>query len=223
MYKIYNYLYFILSILCPTAPPPFSNAEIFNMAFPNDQLFLDRFIAFNKRRYADEPEFVEKLNNLSLQNTIFSNFRELEVEPGVIARVVDVDVANVLTGDDQQYLPADYVKDGTAELQEPDPLSLAELKQKGTPGIYFLGVSAEETVGAVLVYNGKLTVETIKTLVKENCYFDLADEDIEVNEDRTLVTLDSRTIVGVLQVVEGLYDDIPRYNGQFRYDGTISY
>ena len=193
------------------------------MAFPNDQLFLDRFIAFNKGRYADEPSFVAKLNSLTLDTIEFSNFRKMEVQPGVIAHLVDVDSAGILTGDAQQYLPADYVENGPAELEEPDPVAMDALERKGVQGIFFLGVSPEDTVGAVLVYNGKKSLENIKAIVKEKCYFDLTDADITVSEDLTLVTIDSHTIGGVLQVVEGLYDDIPRFNGQFRYDGTISY
>jgi len=193
------------------------------MAFPNDQLFLDRFIAFNKRRYVDEPAFVSKLNSLTLDTIQFSNFRKVEIEPGVVAHLVDVDSAGILTGDGQQYLPADYVKNGPAELEEPDPVAMDALERKGVQGIFFLGVSPEDTVGAVLVYNGKKTPENIKAIVMEKCYFELTDADITIDEDLTLVTIDSRTIGGVLQVVEGLYDDIPRYNGQFRYDGTISY
>lgn len=193
------------------------------MSFPNDQLFLNRFVSFNKNRYQSEPDFVAKLDTLTLETIQFSNFRKVEVEPGVAAHLVDVEAAGVLTGDGQQYLPADYTKNGPAALEEEDPVAMDELEIKGVQGIFFLGVSAEETVGAVLVYNGKKTLENIKTLVKEKCYFDLTDEDITVSEDLTLVTIDSRTIGGILQVVEGLYDDIPRYNGQFRYDGTISY
>lgn len=193
------------------------------MAFPNDQLFLDRFIAFNKGRYIDEPAFVSKLDTLTLETIEFSNFRKVEVEPGVIAHLVDVNSTGVLTGVDQQYLPADYTKNGPASLEEPDPVAMDELERKGVQGIFFLGLSPEDTVGAVLVYNGNKTLENIKAIVKEKCLFELTDADITIDEDLTLVTIDSRTIGGVLQVVEGLYDDIPRFNGQFRYDGTISY
>jgi hypothetical protein len=193
------------------------------MAFPNDQLFLDRFIAFNKTRYIDEPNFVSKLNALTLDTIQFSNFRKVEIEPGVMAHLVDVDAANVLTGDDQQYFPADYAKNGPALLEEPDPVAMDELERKGVQGIFFLGLSPEDTVGAVLVYNGSKTPENIKAIVKEKCLFELTDADIQIDAGLTLVTIDSRTIGGVLQVVEGLYDDVPRFNGQFRYDGTISY
>ena len=193
------------------------------MAFPNDQLFLNRFIAFNKSRYADNPDFVAQLNALTLDKISFTNFRTVEVEPGVIAHLYDVDSPNLLTGDDQRYLPADYVKNGTAQLAEPDPVELSVLQAKAVQGIFFLGTGPEDSVGAVLVYNGFRTAENIKALVKENCFFELAGSDIVVNEDLTLVTIDSPTIGGILQVVEGLYDDVPRFNGQYRYDGTISY
>lgn len=193
------------------------------MAFANDQLFLNRFIAFNKQRYEGDPEFVSKLDGLTLSTINFSNFRVEEVEPGVTAHFFDVDSPQLLTGDNQQYLPADYAVNGTAQMAEPDPVELTDLQRKGVQGIYFLGVSAEDKVGAVLVYNGQKTVQNIKDLVKENCYFELTDEEIAVDEGLTLVTIDSHTIGGILQVVESLYDDVPRYNGQFRYDGTISY
>jgi len=193
------------------------------MAFPNDQLFLDRFISYNKERYKDEPTFVQALSALTLSTISFTNFRKVDVGGGQFAHLVDVDSPGLLTGDDQQYLPADYVENGPAQMEEPDPVDLETLKRKGVQGIYFLGVSAEETVGAVLVYNGQKTVENIKALVKEHCYFELADDEITVDQDVTFVTIDSRTITGVVQVVESLYDDVPRFNGQFRYDGTISY
>lgn len=193
------------------------------MAFPNDQLFLDRFVAYNKRRYKDDPVFVDKLNALTLQTIQFSNFRKVELENGVTAHLVDVNSENILHGVNQKYIPADFVKHGPAELEEKDPLSKDDLERKGVQGIYFLGVGADDNVGAVLVYNGSKNLENIKALVMEKCYFELTDEDIKVSEDLTLVTIDSKTIVGVLQVVESLYDDSPRYNGQYSYNGTLSY
>lgn len=191
------------------------------MALPNDQLFLDRFIAFNTNRYKDEQRIVDVLTSLTLDNIEFSNFRKVTLESGDVRHLVDVDSTSKLTGDDQEYTPADYVKNKTATLVEPDPLELDALKRKGVQGIYFLGLSAEETVGAVLVYNGSKTIENIKAQIKEKCLYELSDSDIIVAEDLTFVTIDSRTITGVVEVVESLYDDIPRYNGQFRADGTI--
>lgn len=190
------------------------------MALPNDKLFLDRFIAYNTDRYKDEQHIVDVLSGLTLDNIAFSNYRKVTLESGESRHLVDVDHIQ-LTGDDQEYTPADYAKNEVATLVEPDPLELDALKQKGVQGIYFLGLSAEETVGAVLVYNGSKTIENIKAQIKEKCLYDLSDSDITVAEDLTFVTIDSRTIIGIVQVVEGLYDDIPRYNGQFRADGSI--
>lgn len=191
------------------------------MALPNQQLFLDRFIAFNKRRYSDDPEFVAQLSTLTLSNTSFFNFREVEVSPGVFAHFFDVDSPNILEGVDQQFLPADYAKNGPADLEDETPLLKADLERKTVQGIYFLGTSEEDSVGAVLVLNGQVNPANLKSLVKEKCFFDLQDEEITVSEDLTTVTIDSQTIEGVLQVVESIVDGLPRYNGQHRANGSI--
>lgn len=193
------------------------------MAFPNDQLFLDRFISFNKERYKTEPDFVAKLDALTLNSVTFTNFRKEVQENGDVHHLVDARSVGLLRGKDQSYLPADYAIDGTAQLVDETVRTKEDLEQQLTEGVYFLGVSAEEHIGAILVYKGKKTVERIKELVKSNCYFDLADDEITVGEDMTTIAIDSRTIVGLLDVIESLYDDLPRYNGRYHYDGTISY
>lgn len=193
------------------------------MAFPNDQLFLDRFISFNKERYKTEPDFVAELDALTLGSIAFSNFRKEVQVNGDVHHLVDVRSPGLLRGKDQSYMPADYAIDGTAQLVDEIVRPKEELEEQLTEGVYFLGVSAEEHIGAILVYKGKKTVERIKDLVKSKCYFDLADNEITVSEDMTTIAIDSRTITGLLDVIESLYDDLPRYNGRYRYDGVITY
>lgn len=192
------------------------------MALPNQQLFLDRFIAFNKRRYSDDPQFVAELSALTLDKITFSNFREVELGGGVTAHYFDVDSAT-FEGVDQRFLPADYAKNGPAQLEDETPMLKEDLETKTVQGIYFLGTSEADSVGAVLVLNGQVNPTNIKAIVKEKCFFDLKDEEITVSEDLTTVTIDSQTIEGVLQVVECLYDGLARFNGQYRYNGEITY
>lgn len=193
------------------------------MAFPNDELFLERFIAYNKQRYSSNPEFVAKLSSLTLSNTTFFNFRKVPIPGGGIAHFVDVDSPSILEGVDQEYLPADYAKHGPSKLEDETPFVKDDLKVKTVQGIYFLGTSEQDSVGAVVMLSGQVNPANLKQIIKEKCFFELKDSEIVVNQDMTMVTIDSRTITGVLQIVESLFDGIPRYNGVFRHDGTIAY
>lgn len=193
------------------------------MAFPIDQLFLDRFIAYNKVRYKDEPSFVAKLESLTLQTIQFTNFRKEDTGDGKSAHLVDVNSPGILTGVNQKYLPARYGIDGVAELQEETPVTMEELQQKSVEGIYLLALGADETSVALLVHKGDKTLENIKALLKEKCLFDLTDDQITVSGNMSGALIDSRTIVGEIGIVESLFDEIARYDGQYRYDGTISY
>jgi len=193
------------------------------MAFPNDELFLERFIAYNIRRYSSDPEFVAKLQTLTLTNTTFFNFRKVQLATGGVAHYVDVNSPGILEGIDQQYLPADYTKHGPSEIEDEVPFLKEDLEVKTVQGVYFLGTSKEDSVGAVVMLNGHVNAAELKALVKEKCLFVLQDNEIVVSNDMTYVTIDSRTINGVLKVVESLYDGVPRYNGVFRHDGTITY
>jgi len=193
------------------------------MAFPNDELFLERFIAYNKRRYSSNPEFVAQLSSLTLSNTTFFNFRKVKLPSGEFAHFVDVDSPEILQGVDQQYLPADYALHGPALLVDETPYIKDDLQVKTIQGVYFLGTSEEDSVGAVVMLQGQVSVAKLKQVIKEKCQFILQDSEITVSQDLTFVTIDSRTIGGVVQVVESLYDGVPRYNGVFRHDGTITY
>lgn len=191
------------------------------MALPNDQLFLERFIAFNKRRYAEDPHILSQLDRLTLDNTEFNNFRVVESTPGVYTHIVDVLTPKILMGDDQQYLPADYAKDGVSELKDGTVLLLEEIKERSEQGIYLLVTGGAEYAGAVLVWKGHKTDENIINLIRQNCYFELGEAEVMVSQDKSTVDVNSRTIDSLLFVVEGLYDNLPRFNGQYRANGSV--
>ena len=192
------------------------------MAFPNDQLFLDRFIAYNQERYKDEHDFVDALSTLTLGTVAFTNFRKA-VNAGVISYLVDVESPNLFTGVDQKYTPADYSDDGIANLIEPDPLTLEDLKTKGMQGFYLLSGEGGSSTGAILVSNGDLSPVMVKSIIKNSCQYALLDTEITVDFDVTTATIDSHTVVGTLTIVEADLTGAKKYDGTYKHDGTITY
>lgn len=192
------------------------------MASPNEQLFLDRFIAYNQDRYKDEQNFVNALAALTLGQVTFSNFRKTDTA-GVITYLVDVDSPRLFTGVDQKYQPADYVANGPANLIEPTPLALADLKTKAVQGIYLLSGEGDSVSGAVLVRNGSKTAEVVLQIIKDSCKFELADEEISIDQLVATAVIDSHTVVGTLTIVEANPTGTPKYDGTYKHDGTIKY
>lgn len=194
------------------------------MAFPNEQLFLDRFIAYNQDRYKDEPTFVNALTALTLGQVTFSNFRKAD-NAGIITYLVDVDSPSLFTGVDQKYQPADYTANGPANLIEPTPLALADLQAKTVQGIYLLSGGGDSVSGAVLVSKGSKDAATVLQIIKNSCKYVLADEEISIDQPVTLVTIDSHTVVGTLTIVEsngGVITDAI-HDGTYLHDGTLTY
>lgn len=188
------------------------------MTIPNKQLFLDRFIEYNVLRYQDNPSLVAMFQGLTLDKVTLTNFRETSTEEGSITHIYDIDMPGVFTGKNQLFYPADYILHNVTNFEEDLPVEdIEELEHKGTPGIYLV----ESLGGRLLVLNGKKNSETIIDLIKEKCKYILSDDQIIVGEDTSTVVIKAETILGFVSVVEGLYDDIPRFNGQFRFDGTV--
>jgi hypothetical protein len=192
------------------------------MASPNEQLFLDRFIAYNQDRYKDELNFVNALASLTIGQVTFTNFRKTDTA-GIITYLVDVDSPQLFTGVDQKYQPADYVANGPANLIDPTPLALADLKTKAVQGIYLLSGEGDSVSGAVLVRNGSLTAEVVLQIIKDSCLYVLSDEEISIDQLVTSAIIDSHTVVGTLTIVEADPTGTPKYDGTYKYDGTIKY
>jgi hypothetical protein len=192
------------------------------MASPNEQLFLDRFIAYNQDRYKDEQNFVNALGSLTIGQVTFTNFRKTNTA-GVITYLVDVDSPQLFTGVDQKYQPADYVANGPANLIDPTPLALADLKTKAVQGIYLLSGEGDSVSGAVLVRDGFKTAEVVLQIIKDSCLYVLSDEEISIDQLVTSATIDSHTVVGTLTIVEANPTGTPKYDGTYKYDGTIKY
>ena len=194
------------------------------MAFPNEQLFLDRFIAYNQDRYKDEQNFVDALTALTIGQVAFTNFRKSE-NAGVITYLVDVDSPQLFTGVDQKYQPADYVANGPANLIDPTPLTLTELESKTVQGIYLLSGEGDSVSGAVLVRQGFKDSATVLQIIKDSCKYVLSDEEITVDQLVSSAVIDSHTVIGTLTVVESNAGEITDaiHDGTYLHDGTLTY
>lgn len=194
------------------------------MARPKEQLFLDRFIAYNTDRYNDEQDFVDALNALTLGTVTFSNYRKI-TNQGPTHYLVDVNSPDLFVGADQEYTPGDYVVNNLSQLQYSDPLTVEDLEQLKIDGIYKLGGERPADIsGAVLVRKNEKTAANVRQLIKENCHYLLEDSDITIDVGVTEVLIDSLTVVGKVQVVES---DFARgeyiHDGTYKHDGTITY
>lgn len=194
------------------------------MAFPNDQLFLDRFIDYNKERYVDEADFVQSLSALSLNSITFQNRRAEVAQDGTPFFLVDMSSPKLFIAHDQQYTPGDYIIGNASSLVDEDPLVLADLQARFVPGIYKLQLNADTIDGAVLVKAGEKTQANIFKLVKDSCLYVLDDSNLSINQDLTIVTVSSNTVIGTLTVVESTnVDESAHYDGEYLYDGALTY
>ena len=191
------------------------------MAFPNAQLYLDKFVAYNEVRYKDNPAFIAALSGLTLDQVAFSNIRK-QVDPnGQINYLVDMVSANLFTAVDQHYIPADFIDNGPASLVVPFPLTVADIKAKAVQGIYTLLNSDSTTGGAVLVPFGSNMSDTVVQTIQANCMFAVLATEITVDSAAATATIDSQTIVGTLTVI-GM-DGTAVYDGTYNFDGTLTF
>jgi hypothetical protein len=192
------------------------------MDIPNYELFLKRFIEVNVEVYKDDPAFVAQLNALTLDTLVITNLRKADLE-GKVYHTVDVEKVGLLKGFDQHYYPADYVEHHAAKLEDPEPKTVEVLQTRTLPGVYLVLVNETDHKSALLVNHGEKTIEALTALVKAKSKVVLTDEQITVSEDLSTVTIDSPTVIGLLQVYESIYDELPRWNGEYVYDGTLTY
>lgn len=195
------------------------------MAFPNRQLFLNRFLAVNKVRYASKPAFLAVLNRLVLSDIVFSNPRTESLPFGKVKHVIDMEMPGVFIAPNQKYIPGYLPDHGVANLVTIIPLNDFDLERKLTAGIYWrlTGVGTEKQ-GAVLVLRHEKNALNIRNLVKASSLFDLTDANVVVASDLSTVTITSSTIVGTLMVVESLGDlENAIYDGEYIHDGLLAY
>lgn len=194
------------------------------MAFPNQQLFLDRFIARNKVDYKDNPAFLERLNSLTLDDIIFTNFRKNVLPSGTVHHLTDMEMPGIFTAVDQDYLPGRYPDHGVASLATEEVLTKEAVSMLNIPGVYLvLSADGLTKEGAVLVGKGDVNKQNVLDIVKTKSLFALLDQNITINAGVTKVTIDSATVIGTLTVIESKDPANAIHDGTFKHDGTLKY
>lgn len=194
------------------------------MAFPNQQLFLDRFIARSKADYKDNPSFLERLNSLTLSDVTFSNLRKVSIPGGGVRHITDLEMPEVFVATDLQYLPGDFALHGVAALETTVVFLKDDLAMKTTPGIYLIfSADGLKKEGAILVGKGDKDQATVFNLIKTKSLFTLVDSELKVDAGVNKVTINSDTIVGSLTVIESKDPFNAIHDGTFKHDGTLTY
>lgn len=191
------------------------------MAFPNQQLFLDRFIARNKKDYKDNPGFLLKLESLKLEDVVFSNFKKVEVN-GVTHHTTDMEAKGVFVAVNQDYIPAYFPMHGVAILNTEEVLEINAISMLTDPGLYLFN-NKQIVSGAVLVKKGERTKANVLTIIKAKSLFELTDADITINDLVTEVIINSFTIISKLFIVESKDPDNAVHDSTFLHDGTLTY
>lgn len=187
------------------------------MAIPSNQLFLDRFIEYNSERYKDNPALVTMFKGLTLDKVELTNLRETTLENGKPANLFDIKAPGVFVGKNQKFYPADYLIHNVAEISKDEPVTLQDLPQKDTAGIYTVLPEG----GSALVLKGDKTETAVKLLIEVKSRYDITDAQITINADLSSLTIKSPTIVGTLYVTESVFDELLRYDGRHRMDGSV--
>lgn len=194
------------------------------MALSNDQLFLDRFVSYNRKRYSQEPDFVATLDALTLNDVSLSNYRRnIDEETGAVEMLVDMrSIPANFSAKDQRYAPADFLADIVSEVVDRTPQTEEQLKEKTVEGVYILQGTGEETSGVILVSFGMRQEAHIQQLIKAGSLYEIADDEISFDENLENATVTSNTIIGKFLIIEANQLQA-RYDGTHKHDGSIKY
>ena len=187
------------------------------MAIPTNQLVLDRFIEFNVDRYKDNPALVLMFQGLTLEDVQISNFRRGATVDGAPTAIYDITKPGVFVGLNQVFWCADIARHGILTFSEEDPVEVASLPEK-VEGVY----TGDDDLGYVVANNGEMTPPNILAIVQDHLKYEIYIDDLVVDLDGPTLNSYDQNIVGNLGLVESLYDEFPRYNGQYRLDGSVS-
>lgn len=194
------------------------------MALSNDQLFLDRFVSYNRKRYSQEPDFVAKLDALTIDDVSFSNYRRnVDQVTGAVEMLVDIRSfpAN-FNAKDQRYVPADFLADVVSEVVDRTPQTEEQLKEKTVEGVYVLQGEEETTSGVILVAFGMRQEAHIQQLIKDGSLYEITNDEISFDGTLEKAFVNSNTIIGEFTIIEANQLQA-RYDGSHIHDGSIKY
>lgn len=186
------------------------------------KLFLDRFMLCNKERYKNDPAAMNVLNNMTLEQINFNNWRVGQVG-NATQMTVDMEVPKRLEAIDQQYFPLDFASPLVMTPTDATPVLESDLPQKGT-GVYYYNdttVTPNRLAVAVVVRVKDDLIDEAIVVVKAACKFDLEPGELSPVSDSQL-SVQTKTFVDVIKVLASEVT-VFLYDGTLLYDGTATY
>lgn len=181
------------------------------MSLPSRQLFLDRFLEYNRIRYKDDPKLLARLNSITLSGIIFMGLTDDPDRPG--GKVSNFLVpAPAIRAEIQRWIPADITEEKVTDPANVIPMEDLQAIMSGKARGLFQFPDEEGNPKFAVVMNyrsdidaSSLALNVIRFLnLKTN--YRLLDEDLEYDEnnstdDYKVFQLRNDTIAGEITVV----------------------
>lgn len=167
-----------------------------------EQLFLDKFVEYNKTRYADDPVMLPLFKNLTLDEIVISDLDS----SGPVIQSATVSSANRnFRGIEQSWTPADLNSVNAFTLVNPGaPLtSFAEVGKQTVAGVY--AYTSGSDVFPALALPADTTPENreaaVRALFQSSYKYIITDAELTVSELNVSVTTNSYTRGTVLHTL----------------------
>ena len=206
-------------------------------------LFLDRFLAYNRLRYRDNPDALNRLDQLQFEDMIFDGIAVDDSKPGELRRRVANfhSDAQKMEGIDQRWTCASLVHNkvipqGNYTNSTPYA-SLDEFKQINAQGVYKYIDENDTTVLGVVLSTQSLTTENIAvelmTLLNDAANYQLLLSELQIapedyNKFPMHFTYMGDTVMGKITVIRQQAEkpskgnELLGYFGEFPSDYVVS-
>ena len=180
------------------------------MSLPSRQLFLDRFMEYNRERYKNDPETLARLQTLTLDKIVFQGLSDDPSKPG--GKVSNFSVpAGAIMAELQHWNPLDIKNE---KIINPAIItavpSIEEIIAANTRGLFSFEDQGQVKLAVVMSFRqdiptGELTKDVVKTINYSSNYI-LKETDLQINfadstDDYRLFNILNETIVGEVTVI----------------------
>ncbi|EBV8434091.1 hypothetical protein AVA65_07565 [Salmonella enterica subsp. enterica serovar Minnesota] len=180
------------------------------MSLPSRQLFLDRFMEVNRIRYKNDPEVLDRLNKLTVQDIVFEGLTEDPNRPEGMISNFSVP-AKAIEAYAQRWIPVNikskHIIDPANVTSVP---TLADVIAAQARGLFTYQDNGSTKLAIVMAFRQDIPVENLakevtKTLNRNTNYI-LKDGDLQINfngstDDYRLFDIRNETISGEVAVI----------------------
>lgn len=170
---------------------------------PSSALFINEFVSVNKESYKDNPETIDMLNKVTVENTVFKNLKKFINDDKVCIVEADLKSNGVIVGIKQSWTPAEYQSEIAFTVNQ-EPLLPEELEEVTSVGMYEVLDGTGDVPGMAVICptleTEQLTVGNALRLINGYCNYDLTKDSYQV-KDRVVLLTDP-TIVGRILIVD---------------------